>query len=615
MVKAMYAGVAGLKAHQSKMDVISNNIANVNTWGYKSMDTSFKESIYQTMTGGSAGSTLDGGIGGTNPSMVGYGAMVSTISSNFTTGTQVPTGQPLDMFIDGTGFFAVGPMYGEGESTSPSNLNLSRVGDFRVINNYLVDGNGRYVYGFSMAKGSSGYTPEATRTVDKTENVPIPNDKLPKDTDVTRNGVRTQTTYLPQTPNTGFMTVTKTVTESKSAAEVFKADGVKAPTSLTDLKNLIITENAKNPKIQYQLDPANDNNVIVSREETSDTAENVLGLAGNLVDTKDKVTAQVDLANKAATGNAAGNYYKVDPADPTGMKVIKTTKVSEVARTTDGSGNPTGLPGAVSGSTPTEIQGFIDRENLIPPIPGQDTIRYIIDPKDPTRVLRSKITVDDRKVIPLPASEIIDNGDGSTTTITYEDNKKGDGTATMITTTVTPPAKDAEFKGAPFDDGRMVFNPEDGTYKMAEGIDTLKPLKLPTTGIYYDKETGEPLEETDIQLGSFSIKPDGKIYGTSAATGNTYLLGSVALLSVSNPSGMTKADGPYYAPGGSSGSPKINEAGGSTGKLAAEFLESANVDIATEFSGMITTQRGFQANSKIITVTDEMLQELVNMKR
>lgn len=238
MVKSMYAGVAGLKAHQSKMDVISNNIANVNTWGYKSMDTSFKESIYQTMTGGSTGSTANGGIGGTNPSMVGYGAMVSTISSNFTTGTQVPTGQALDMFIAGPGFFAVGPMYGDGESTSPSNLNMSRVGDFRVINNYLVDGNGRYVYGFNMDKGGDFYKPEAIKEEIREENQPIPTSGKPKDIPPrTINGVTTSVRYVAHTPNDGKMDIITTTVEPKTPSSWF--DDIEPPTSAEDLKTLV----------------------------------------------------------------------------------------------------------------------------------------------------------------------------------------------------------------------------------------------------------------------------------------------------------------------------------------------------------------------------------------
>lgn len=324
MVKAMYSGVSGLRAHQSKMDVIGNNIANVSTWGYKAMSASFKESVYQTMISGSSGSTNDGGYGGVNPSMVGYGSMVSAISSNFTSGNQVYTGQGLDCYIDGTAFFAVGPIYGGGnEEKTVGELNVSRVGNFGIVNDFLVDSNGRYIYGFNMTGG-----------------------------------------------------------------------------------------------------------------------------------------------------------------------------------------------------------------------------------------------------------------------VTYEDKKDANGKIT----------------DSPDMDG---FTDTDGLYKMNADVTAMKPIKLPTK-----LDTGEELDLT-----SFSIQSDGKLYGLDMNSGKTLLLGCIGLVNVQNPNGLTKADGPYYSTGGSSGTATIIQPGGKTGKLLSNYLESANVDIANEFSEMITTQRGFQANSKIITVTDEMLEQLVNMKR
>ena len=93
-------------------------------------------------------------------------------------------------------------------------------------------------------------------------------------------------------------------------------------------------------------------------------------------------------------------------------------------------------------------------------------------------------------------------------------------------------------------------------------------------------------------------------------------IGQLALCTVENPNGLEKASGYYYTIGANAGETEvIKPNGGPAGKIKSGWLEMANVDLANEFSNMITTQRGFQANSKIITVTDEMLQELVNMKR
>jgi flagellar hook protein FlgE len=98
----MFSGIAGLRAHQQKMDVIANNIANVNTYGYKSGRVTFKESIYQTTSSSSEGNDV---FGGSNPSQVGYGSEVGTIDLMFSSGAYAPTDSSMDCMIDGEGFF------------------------------------------------------------------------------------------------------------------------------------------------------------------------------------------------------------------------------------------------------------------------------------------------------------------------------------------------------------------------------------------------------------------------------------------------------------------------------------------------------------------------------
>lgn len=152
----MIAGVAGLKAHQSKMDVIGNNIANVNTWGFKGYSYNFKDSMYTNSVNSSGGSVLAGAAGGRNASQVGYGSQLSSISNVFETGAPSPSANPMDCMIDGTGFFLVGKMVnGSFTNVKDSGLNLSRVGIFRVDENgYLVDDQRSYVYGYAVQEGT-----------------------------------------------------------------------------------------------------------------------------------------------------------------------------------------------------------------------------------------------------------------------------------------------------------------------------------------------------------------------------------------------------------------------------------------------------------------------------
>lgn len=167
MVRSMIAGVAGLKTHQSKMDVIGNNIANVNTWGFKSASFNFADSMYSTSMNGAAGNDLAGGAGGRNASQVGYGVTTGSIATSFQPGAPAPSASSLDCMIDGTGFFLVGNMVnGSFTNVEDSGLNLSRIGSFTVDGNgYLVDSMGSYVYGYALEDGTG--IPEKPATSDK----------------------------------------------------------------------------------------------------------------------------------------------------------------------------------------------------------------------------------------------------------------------------------------------------------------------------------------------------------------------------------------------------------------------------------------------------------------
>ena len=146
----MYASIGGLKAHMHKLSVIGNNVANVNTQGYKTQRTVFRDSVYSMYRSGSDGTQV---VGGKNPSQLGYGSMVASIDLDMTSATYNP-GNSTDCAIVGDGFFLVGDkdvanIIDPTNPTSFKSLNLSRVGDFHQdANGYFVDGTGQCVYGF-----------------------------------------------------------------------------------------------------------------------------------------------------------------------------------------------------------------------------------------------------------------------------------------------------------------------------------------------------------------------------------------------------------------------------------------------------------------------------------
>jgi flagellar hook protein FlgE len=102
MLRSLYSGISGLRAHQTMLDVTGNNIANVNTAGFKSSNVQFQDTLSQ-MT--KASTPAQAGVGGTNPAQVGLGVQVAAISTNFAQGSAQATGRAQDMMISGDGFF------------------------------------------------------------------------------------------------------------------------------------------------------------------------------------------------------------------------------------------------------------------------------------------------------------------------------------------------------------------------------------------------------------------------------------------------------------------------------------------------------------------------------
>lgn len=182
MVKSMYAAITGLRSHQSKLDVISNNMANVNTWGYKSRSANFADAMYQNSIQGSGGNTRNGYSGGMNTSQLGFGVNMASISTDFTTGSWSPTGNGLHCMINGPSFFIVGPYHAGGidnDDIANGGVFLSRVGIFSIDNNgYLVDDQGNYVYGHRALNPDETALPEgqdSTEFATQLQPIRIPN--------------------------------------------------------------------------------------------------------------------------------------------------------------------------------------------------------------------------------------------------------------------------------------------------------------------------------------------------------------------------------------------------------------------------------------------------------
>jgi flagellar hook protein FlgE len=142
MLRSLFSGISGLRAHQTMMDVTGNNIANVNTAGFKSSQGVFEDTLSQMLK--SAGAP-QAGLGGTNPAQVGLGVRQSGITTNFTQGAAQATGKSTDLMINGDGFFVV---------RSGSEDLFTRAGSFTFdANGSLVNPGGAKVMGWSANNG------------------------------------------------------------------------------------------------------------------------------------------------------------------------------------------------------------------------------------------------------------------------------------------------------------------------------------------------------------------------------------------------------------------------------------------------------------------------------
>jgi flagellar hook protein FlgE len=157
MIEGIYAAISGLEANQTMLDVVSNNLANLNTVGYKDQSVDFSSALSQVLSG-AGGPTTE--LGGTNPIEVGVGVNVQAIDTDESTGTMETTGNPLDIAIQGQGYLQVG----DGDPpTLPATIDYTRAGNLTTdANGYLTTDSGQYVIGIDAT--ATGTAPNITYT-------------------------------------------------------------------------------------------------------------------------------------------------------------------------------------------------------------------------------------------------------------------------------------------------------------------------------------------------------------------------------------------------------------------------------------------------------------------
>ncbi|MBO4988304.1 MAG: flagellar hook-basal body complex protein [Lachnospiraceae bacterium] len=586
MMRSMYSGVAGLKTHQTKMDVIGNNIANVNTVAYKSQSVTFSELMYQTTQNASGANALTG-TAGINARQIGLGVKMGAINTAITTeGASQTTNNPFDIRITGDSFFIV---------SNATETFFTRDGSFYVdgAGNLAMTSNGYNVMGWQVDPETMDIkkdTVSALRVMSP-ENMTYPPEATTKayvagildkhDTDVT--GPSGKTMNLQFYDNLGYSYTAKMIVRNTEDEGVYTVELDK----ILDSENVPLdTENfpfGGGPKVNKTT---------------------TIGLQGDYSWTDDGA-GNVALVKKTAGGGTEPIYtmdgdgpsaeewskiaeaYGVDASDANALATFKTYTIDYENTYTNAEGNP------VTEVVPVSIAQLLTQGAQIS-LDGKTRNVAALD------ILTAGATAQDKlKSITFDSMEMF-----GTVELVF-DETTGKFSSINGTTSVDLNLSSLDPAGR-FSDITIDFS--NTTMFNNSGVSTITATNGDTKGLGTGRKLG--------QMSGISISNDGKIYA-SYDNGMSRLLGQIAVATFSNASGLEKdGDNLYKATQNSGDFDGIGvDITADGGYMTTGILEMSNVDLSAEFTEMITTQRGFQANSRIITVSDTLLEELINLKR
>ena len=568
MMRSLYSGVAGLKTHQTRMDVIGNNIANVNTTAYKSSSMTFSELMSQT-TQKASGANATTGVGGTNAKQIGLGVKAGAINTAITTqGSAQSTGNPFDIMITGDNFFVV---------NNGSENFFTRDGSFYVdgAGNLAMTSTGYNVMGWGvdettgnikqdtvsalriMSSANMTYPPEAT-TKANISGILDQNDK-----DVTSaNG---------KTVNLNFFDARG---YSYTAKFTFKQSGGDKTNEYSMELNKILDSTGKEIDIST-LEFGNRSQQKMETKVTLNTDAYMWD--GKVLKTKDGTT---EVANLADIFNQDGSL--ITPQDDAAAQ--------KQQKALDAIAKAYGYEGSTDEFLNLYITSAADPKQQL-------TMQDLLG-----NMMAGKTT----DILPADGSTITMEGryfEG--TTVVFNKNT---GKLESVGGSTTNLGVNAAFSqlGGNFSD--ITIDLSECTNYDNKGTSTIGATSGDLDGLGTGRRLGDMI--------GVSIQKDGMIYA-SYDNGMTKLLGQIATAAFANASGLEKEGDNLYSATLNSGEfdgigVDITAGGGymSTGQL-----EMSNVDLSSEFTEMITTQRGFQANSRIITVSDTLLEELTNLKR
>lgn len=676
MSYALSTGVTGLQAHQKMLDVAGHNLANVNTTAFKSSRINFAELLSETIRRASQPTAT---VGGTNPLQMGGGVDVVGITPDMSQGNIVNTGNPLDMAIEGEGYFVV--------DDGSQNL-YTRAGTFAVdANYYLVD-------------PSNGYLVQRIGSVGESDDFQIPGDsniKIPFDvaipakatTEVAVVGNLSADGSLPETQtnvltsnsaftvngaNAGTTSLISALDQYTGATWAdgtltfsgYKPDGTAlSGTSLAVDLTMPVTSTTTLGDVLTWLN-TDEGTPAVNEIQTVSIAGGPTG--GTFTLTYDGQTtaaiawnataAAVDAALEALSNIGAGNVICTGPPPPGTAITVEFTGAlagQDVALMTIDTTNLTG--GAPVGSvaettTGRAVQGVLGGEATASLVNGgkiriTDTASGYSSSDFAMAWSDSFLTLPSYFEVSTVGGDEVKNA-----SITVFDSQGGkhvlsgafvrtdtNNTWDMVLTSIT-----GDINSIALDERRisgLEFSAVDGSYlglNAATGDtaefavtfahDPLNPqtivIDMGATG-QFDGLTQFAGNSTAVarrqdgyeagNLSSVSVDNAGTVIG-AFTNGIKKDIATIQITLFQNPSALESVGGNYFNSSGNSGEPLATQAlTGGAGSVKGGALEKSNADVATEFVNMIQAQNGFQASARTIRVANDILQELTNIIR
>jgi len=568
MLRSLISGLSGIRTHQTSLDVIGNNIANINTPSYKASRASFSDALSLTLKGGTPPT---GSRGGLNPFQVGRGSTVDSIDTIFTQGSLETTGNPTDLTIAGEGFFVL--RHGQ------ENL-YSRDGSFAVdATGTLVDPNTGFAVQGRMADASGNIM----------SSTPITDVVLPIESLFPARATSTAslTGNLDASAATGKVPFIGDTANASFSGNLSATGTATGPTSY-----------AKHMVVYDYLGNAND--VTITFEKSKDSTPGPPAVLDEW-----KWTASDASGKATGTGNitfkADGSYDNSagDTIICAGWGTGGTGDISvdlDFAQMTQTNG-----PFSPMLSYPVEDQTYQTSMMVYDSLGGTHNaiINFERDPLT-ANTWRWAIGVSGNNEVyindpagPSYSQEIVFNPDGTV---------KTGATANLVI---------------------------EGPNGLADGTTTLTPLDNGADGIRIALDLSSLVQFSGAftpvpsardghgagSLDNITFDDTGTLIGTFT-NGNSQKLAQLVLADFHNPAGLVKSGGNMYSMSMNSGAAVIGTAGsGIRASIISNSLEGSNVDLANEFTKMIIAQRGFEANSRVVTTSDAILGELINLKR